>query len=470
MRSYISAIPKKQEYPLMVAFRTHPLRWVMVAALVIITVIGAAAPAQAAEYDDDGIVHAGEVIDDDLFMASVATVQMDGIVLGNLFLNSEAAIVNGEVHGDIIASVSNLTINGEVHGNLIYWSERTTLNGIVHGTILGAGNTTIIGSAARVERNLFYGGYSFSLQPGALVSRDLRLYVSQAQINGEVGRNADVSSSALEVGGTIGGDLMTEIDIPGEANPGAPFHLFQFAAAPIPSGMRIAETAVINGRISYTSPQDQGQSILASPADGVYYTPSPTKAVEVTRGVISKHMSRTANLVIFGLFALWLAPGLLKKTEEKMQRLAAATGWGFTTITVGLAGSLILLFVVILLGTLLHVVNLVGLSFTVFSLGFTFIGISLVLLTLATLYLSKLVVSYKVGNWLFHRFAPEMQIHAFWPLLIGIGLYVLLSSIPYLGSVLDIFVTLVGVGAIFMALFRNEKRAVLPVSAPAPAA
>ncbi len=52
------------------------LRWLLVPAVLLTLVFGAAGKAQAVEIDNDGIVAAGEVINDDVLLLAVSPVWM----------------------------------------------------------------------------------------------------------------------------------------------------------------------------------------------------------------------------------------------------------------------------------------------------------------------------------------------------------------------------------------------------------
>ena len=104
---------------------------------------GIAATAKAVEFDEDGIVEANEVIDDDLFIGG-DTVQIDGTV-----------------NGDVIAFGSVVKINGIVNGSLVTGAQSILVDGIVDGSVYAGSSTLTLGSEAEIGRNLYYGGLPF---------------------------------------------------------------------------------------------------------------------------------------------------------------------------------------------------------------------------------------------------------------------------------------------------------------------
>jgi hypothetical protein len=69
---------------------------------------------------------------------------------------------------------------------------------------------------ADIWRNVYYGGFSLSSQPGSKVSRDLLAGVYQAQLSGEIGRDLLAGLGALELNGKVGGDADIDVAQPGE--------------------------------------------------------------------------------------------------------------------------------------------------------------------------------------------------------------------------------------------------------------
>jgi hypothetical protein len=56
---------------------------------------------------------------------------------------------------------------------------------------------------------------------------------------------------------------------------------------------------------------------------------------------------------------------------------------------------------------------------------------------------------------------PNSTVHRFWPFVLGLFLYVLVVSIPYLGFVLAFLAVLLGFGALVQA-FMAERRELQP--------
>ncbi len=113
-----------------------------------------------------------------------------------------------------------------------------------------------------------------------------------------------------------------------------------------------------------------------------------------------------------------------------------------------------MLFSVVTLGELLPAVLFGGSSALV---------LLVTLLGLLISYGTKLIVSYLIGKLILGRLAPRVAEQAIWPLMLGIVLYVIITSIPCLGDVIGFIVALIGLGAIWL-LIRQGRSASEEVS------
>ena len=93
-------------------------------------------------------------------------------------------------------------------------------------------------------------------------------------------------------------------------------------------------------------------------------------------------------------------------------------------------------------------------------------------LTLAFLlsgsYFSKLIISQVLGQLILGGFKSPAADHRFAPWLIGLAIFILLSSIPYVGWIVNILAVLFGLGAFVLWLFGLRKAAPQPAEATLP--
>ncbi|HSO26462.1 MAG TPA: polymer-forming cytoskeletal protein [Anaerolineales bacterium] len=425
------------------------LRLALIPALALLLAVFAVTGAQAVEFIEDGRIPAGETIDDDVF------------------ITGSEVIVDGTVNGDLFASGATVVINGTVRGSLFAGAQTVIVNGNVEGSFYGGGTSGSLSPLANVGRNVLFGGFSFETEPGSQVGRDLMAAGYQVLLSGAVGRDVNVAANAFELNGQVGGDVKVDVGEPGDATPFMPFMSPPGAPPMVPGGIRIAEEAQIGGDLIYTSPTEQAAAITGEPAgELVYQTPEPGEAgapvpreqrIEAQIGSCILQRARDwFTLMLLGALALWLLPAIFTAwvRRARLEPLPAA-GWGLVTAILGYVLLAIMAIMMLLAVVLLSVFTLGGLANSVAGLGFSSLALVFSLFTLFISYISKLVAAYLLGVLIMKVVAPSSE-NRWWPLLIGVTLYVLIRAIPVIGWLVAVVATVLGLGAIFLYI-RDEQ-------------
>lgn len=408
------------------------------------------------------------------------TIGKDEVIDDDLVVSGATVIVDGVVNGDLIAAGGDVIVNGKVNGSLIMAARTMTLNGGVGGTVYSAGAAITVGPQATVARSVFFAGYSYTAASGSVIGRDNIVAGYQAFLKGEVQRDLLATLGALELNGRIGRNVMATVAEPGAAAPQvwAPWDSGPALPPSVASGLRIGPEAKIVGKLMYTSPVEQSGAIRITPAGGIAYsvpqtttdpatpapTPNPTTAWALAR------LREFVSLLVMGLLALWLLPLVFTNVGEQAQAhpwLAAA--WGILVGIVGYGGALLAVFLIILVVAGLAALTLAGLATTAFGLGFSTWSVAFTLFLLLGAYGSKLVVLYPLSHALLEKMLPQWNSYRIVPLVVGILVFVLLRSIPYLGVLLEIAVTLIGLGAMWLAFRERFAKPVAPPLVLAPA-
>jgi len=413
---------------------------------------GVAATAKAVEFDEDGIVGADEVIDDDLF------------------IGGDTVEINGTVNGDVIAFGSVVWVNGTVNGSLVTSAQSILVDGKVDGSVYAASSTITLGSEAEIGRNLYYGGFNLSAEPGSIVNKDLLVGAYQALLSGHVGRDVQAGVGALEIDGFVGNDVIAVVDGPTEGQqtyflPGIP-HVETI----VPSGIRISKDTEIGGSLEYKSSVDQSTAIETSPAGGVTFEYDPGMDPQSDPGEVGRDSSIALviswlvkqvrvfiTLMLLGGLIVWQIPALLIRVGEKAERESMPSlGWGMVSVLIVYLGAFIVAGLIIAGAIFFGVITLGELSRVILTVGFSSLGLILAAFGLLVSYGSKIVVAYMVGKLLIRWLAPKFDDQPIWPLIIGVLLYTFLRAIPFVGFAVGVFVTLIGIGAMWLA-YRDYK-------------
>jgi len=416
--------------------------------LVLTIGFGFTATAKAVEFDEDGILEEGEIINDDLF------------------IGGDIVEINGTVNGDVFASGSIVKVNGTINGSLASGAQTILVNGKVTGSVYAGSMTITLGPETEIGRNMFYGGFNLNAEEGSVIQRDLLVGAYQAMLSGEIGRDVQASVGALEINGSVGNNVRAEVGglsdgLPPQFNPSLPGI---DTIVVVPSGIRISEEAEIGGSLYYKSSEDQSRAIAITPPGGIEFdydpqvnpnvdSPDPDEiGSRLVRAWLLKQVRVFITLMLLGGLIVWQLPGLLNKVSEKVEKEALPSlGWGLVSIMVVYMGALLAGGLIIAGAIFFGVITLGELSRVILTVGFTSLGLIMAGFGLLVSYGSKLVVSYLVGKLLMRWLAPKYADQPIWSMLIGIFLYTFLRAIPLgFGLVIGICVTLVGIGAMWL--------------------
>ena len=414
--------------------------------LVLTIGFGFTATAKAVEFDEDGILEEGEIIDDDLF------------------IGGDIVEINGTVNGDVFASGSIVKINGTINGSLASGAQTILINGKVSGSVYAGSMTITLGPDTEIGRNMFYGGFNLNAEEGSIIHRDLLVGAYQALLSGEIGRDVQAGVGALDINGSIGNNVRAEVAGPSDGQPPQIYPSPPGIDTIAPAGIRISEEAEIGGSLYYKSSEDQSRAIAITPPGGIEFdydpqvnpnvdSPDPDEIGSRLVGAwLLKQVRVFITLMLLGGLIVWQLPGLLNKVSEKVEKeVMPSLGWGLVSIMVVYLGALLASGLIIAGAIFFGVITLGELSRVILTVGFTSLGLIMAGFGLLVSYGSKLVVSYLVGKLLMRWLAPKYEDQPIWSMLIGIFLYTFLRAIPLgFGLVVGICVTLVGIGAMWL--------------------
>lgn len=431
------------------------LKWLSSMLLLAIILLSITSPASAVEIRTDGEVEipTGEVIDDDLYIFA------------------ETIIVDGTIQGDLIAFGATITLGPEavVEGDLMSAGQSVTVNGTVEDDTRIAGAALSVGNSGQIGDDLIAAGYSLETKPGSKIDGSLFYAGGQALLTGEIAEEATVNTASLQLDGTIGGNVQVEVGAAGDVPPFSPL-MFIPNMPPVPSvpgGLTIGPDAKIKGGLTYTAPVDTDiptGTVAGSVTHQVpeieedQAAPEPTTAERTFNWLFS--LLRTfLTLLLIGLLLVWLLPSFIRQSVDQLQtRPLPSLGWGLVTFFGFFVVIFILVLAIILMSIILGLITLGGLLRSTAAVGaFTTFGLVLVFL-IATAYISKILVSYLGGRLILTRVRPDWEDSRFWPLIVGLVIFVILAAIPYVGWVINFLVILFGLGALVLLIIKLIRR------------
>jgi hypothetical protein len=391
------------------------------------------------------------------------------VVEDSLLLYGPQVSIDGTVNGDVLAIGQDVTLNGEIKGNLVTLGSKVLINGKVGGNVYSGSGSLEMGPEGDIHWSLYSVGGFLTLDQGSQIERDLYTMSLGARLLGTVGRNTRAFIGLSEVLRLLLVDsgLMQSIQ-----------NRFQPAPAPTPTATPTVAPSVAPTPAVYSRPGGQmiGLASLASisfidvqmklsvnrnlGSMASYFQHAIAAAGIDTAGLLNWLYGRIyvfLPLVIIGLILAWLFPRFLKGSAQKLRSSPLADiGLGLLSYIVGYGATLLLFVLIVGIGVFFVAIKFWGLAWLTWGVGLSSLGLAFMAFSLAVGYLSKIIVSYLLGELILGRLADSIW-RRFGAVVLGLIIYVLLVAIPILGWVINFLTILFGLGAI-VAYFIEKRR------------
>ncbi|MDQ3966369.1 MAG: polymer-forming cytoskeletal protein [Actinomycetota bacterium] len=429
-------------------FRSVGARKLLIlAGLALLVGLVAASPVQAVETrsGEEVVIGPDEVIEDDLYV----------------FANE--VVVDGTIRGDLVAFGSNITVDGTVEEDLTAAGQTVEIGGTVDDDARVAGQALLLSQDALVSDDLIAAAFSLENEPDSAIGGTLIYAGYQALLSGTIDEDVDVAANALELDGEVGGDVDAEVD--GEDGAPQPSLFMPTPRVQMPTvepGLTLTGLARVGGNLTYESSDEADISPAARIGGELVRTERPAEEEKPTGTVadaVLDNLRSLVELVLVGLLLMWLAPYWTRRLADTIQARPLSTlGWGVLGFIVFVALGVAILLVTILLAVIFGFLTLGSVVLLIIGLGLLVEGALVLAFFISTSYLAQIVVSFLVGRLLLGRVLPNRAAGRVLPLIVGLILYVVLRAIPVLGILVGLIVVLLGLGALFNAIWTVFRR------------
>jgi cytoskeletal protein CcmA (bactofilin family) len=419
-----------------------------------------ASPARAFDHrsGESIVIPAGEVVEDDLYL------------FGNTIT------IDGTVKGDVVAFGSTITIGqtGIVEEDLIAAGQSVSVNGQVQDDARIAGAVLLVDSSGMIGDDLISAGFSLEARAGSQISKDVVFAGGQAILAGDIGGDVMVAANSLDIQGSIAGNVNAELGSSEDMPKFSPFtRIPNMPQVPsVPGGLTVRAGAQIGGDLNYSSVQQSSIPAGTVAGDTQHQVPELPEAkaevkvetkpedgfTRVSRWFFSNLRGFLALLVV-GLLMVWLVPGFVNNGVAALRAKPwPSLGWGFVSLIAFFLVLMALIAVVVMLAIVLGIITLGELVGMTLWAGFLAMSAFLFAVVFAITYISKIIVSFLVGRWLVSQIKPEWAEKPWLPVIVGVILYAILASIPWLGSLFAFVVILFGLGALWLLGLARLQR------------
>ncbi len=437
---------------------TRVRRLLVIAGIVLLATLLAVPAALAFEgrEGDVVVIEADEVIEDDLYVGA-NEFTLEGTVKGDLIVGGNIITINGTVEGDLWAVGQTVIVNGTVGDDARIAGYALTVGGDVADDLIAAGFSLETESESAIGGDLLYGGY-------------------QALLTGDVTGNIHIGGAAVKIAGEIGGDANVDVsgvEVGQEMPTGFPFFPPTMPNMPpvpsVPLGLTVDDSASIGGDLNYTANTEMAipSGAVAGDVNFTLYVPEaavtveakvPSPAAIVGRWFV-KQLRQLITLLLVGALMMWLVPNWTRKMSNTVRtKPLPSLGWGAVALIAFVAAMIVLVIAVIVLALILSLVTLGELGGRVLTLGGLIAGLLGFGFSATWAYVTKIIISLLFGQLIFRLFKSAAAEHRWWPMLLGVPVFVVITaiiSIPpvvacCLNALVGLIVALLGLGAIWI--------------------
>lgn len=467
--------------------RRRRRRWLS-AAIVGVAAAGlVAGTARAATFGeaegDNYTLPAGQTVDDNLFTAG-NTVTIDGTVDGDLFAAGREVTINGTVTGNVFAAASRITLgaDGTVNGDLFAGAGEIVVAGRLDGDLRGGGSVLRITDGA-IGGEVMAGGYHVEVGRDATVERGIYVGGTQVVVDGRVGGDAQIGAGAIHLGGQIDGDATLAISPQSGGGPPPAFFSMLPNQVPITSpptlaaGVDIDPDARVAGDLTVQAPSEpevpdgvvDGRSgykaVTAAPAAAGSTddeeAPAEDPAAEAVR-LAMLWLRRTLALIVLGLIALQLMPGIVRTGVDRLTTAPVASGlWGVVALLAAPLGVVLLALGMIVVSLVLGYVllgHLVRPWLALSTVGGVALTAGLYLVVWLGFVCIAVAVGAKLGGWA--NLGERIRGIGVGALLVGAPLVALLMVLPVVGGPAKWVLAALGIGALVVPWLARWRHTV----------
>lgn len=366
--------------------------------LLLSGLLGTAFAQVGGEQGGDLVVPAEELIDDDYFAAG------------------ETVTVKGQITGDMFAVGNNVAADGSIGGDIIAMGRQIDAGGSTGGNIRAAGQ--VVSIRQNVERSVTVACQEFTVGSNSVIGGNILAAASTLKIDGKV--NGTLRGAADTI--LIAGEVVRNVEIAAD-------HVV------------VLPSAKIGGNLTYKSANRADIHSGAQINGTVRHIPAAPPAEQPLAGRIWGETLKVISLLALALLFVLLLPLPTEQVADTVRTqpwLSLGLGVGGLLVTPILA----LLFFITVIGIHLGWLFLIGYG--------AFLG--------AGILLGKVFLGFLLGVLILRAVLKKQQVSLIWSVLLGTAIIQLVTYIPYVGWLVNLFVLLLALGALLYLAGRHWFR------------
>ena len=365
---------------------------------------------------------------ENVHISSIHTIEDD------LFTWGSNVTIDGEIKGDLFAGGYKISTNGIIENSANIFAYDYTNSGDIEGSLRACGNQLDIDGT--IGRSCILLAQSAKIGKNGVIKKELYFAGESLHLDGTVLENVTIHGQSIYISGTIEGDL-------------------EITAANI----NILPPALIKGNLKYISGKEanidtkSGVTILGNTTWDLPEKDESSSDSPFTETV--KTISKFLAAFLFGIIIMAIGRKYINEMVHQLQtRFAVSAATGFITSIIFFISIFVLILALVLLIAGLSLIS-EGESFGgafIFALSTLLVPISSFMAVSGgiVIYSGKIIMALLLGYLITKKIKSNPTFLSKTQFLLGLVILYLLFSIPYLGTLIFIIVTIIGAGAIVL--------------------
>jgi hypothetical protein len=324
----------------------------------------------------------------------------------NIMVAGGELSISGDVEGDIVCAGGNIVIESKVGGDVTCAGGSLSVDREVDGDVRIAGGNVDVSS--KISGDLVIAGGNVQIRDSAVVGRDLVVKGGNVLFLGTVGRNMDIQGGSVSFAGIVGNNAFIDA-----------------------GSVSFEEGSRIGGNLTYRSSEEADTSKV-SVGGAIFKKVVPARpAGQIAKAFFVARLIGFLSLLVIGLIAILVLP----KRSAAVAKTFGSKFW--RSMGLGLLVTVLTPIVVVIL-----LVTIVGIPLALILLVFYII----------LLYVARLASAF----WLADLFGYGKI--SIWGFIISLLVVYIVISIPVIGWLISLIITLTGVGAIVFPIGKRVKK------------
>jgi hypothetical protein len=180
---------------------------------------------------------------------------------------------------------------------------------------------------------------------------------------------------------------------------------------------------------------------------------------EKLTGWLLSRLQLLISVFVYSLIAMLVLPKFFHQVGNRIwEKPLQSTGIGLVAVVFIFSATLLIAILLVPIIIFFSILSMHSFAIFSFLIGYTSLTLVGAFIYLFSVFITKGIAGTVFFQRIFGRFAPKIAGYRFLMLFLGSFVYVLLRSIPFIGVIIGIWISFLGLGAAWLVWTENRKR------------